>query len=509
MGAVERPGPSAVPCSPSGALGVVAASFRAEVQARRSTASPLLHFAVLVGLAALVVPGPDAGHTLVSLGSAPVGLSAETALAAAGAVLGILAVPVYACTLGVGYQRDRRSGVGELLAATGTRPSVVHVGRAMVNLLTGGLVVATAGTGAYVIVLLAYESVPGPAAGAAFVLLALPPAVLAVALGAAGDRLFPFRNVARVAVTMSLWLAVLATAAASGSDLVGLAGLVPGGSESGVGFGLFVTDAVPTVRWEVVQMSSEFLGNRVVALTATVAAVMAMPFVVPASRRGESQRQPRRATANCSEQPIGTPDRTSLPTTVLVTCAEWCRRSPMCVVAFALGLLAPQIGLTSLAVPLALLVPLAAVSRFGDDPGLRDLEWTTAALFRPTPTLFRFVVLVALALASSVFALVDGSLQKGVTVFAAVCGMTLLLVWGHASTRFRRHGILVFVTLWYVGSFGDLHGEGDFLGVSGGSRVASLAWMGWCVVGLVFISISARVAQRTVGPVPSGPTGHG
>ena len=499
MGDAERAGPPAVPCSPSGALGVVAASFRAEVQARRSTASRLLHFSVLVGVTALVVPGPDAGHTLVALGSTTVGLSAETAFAAAGAVLGVLAVPVYACTLGVGHERDRRSGAGELLAATGTRPSLVHVGRSMANLATGSLAVATAGAAACVVVLLAYESPPGPAAGAAFVLLALPPMVLAAALGAAADRLFPFRNVLRVAVTMFLWLALLVTATAAGGDLVGLAGLVPGGSESGVGFGLFVTGAAPGAQWDVVQLSPEFLGNRAAALAATVAAVVAVPFVVPASRRGESRRQPRRAIADSVDQQIAMPGRTSLPATVLVTAAEWRRRSPMWVVAFALGLLAPQVGMPSLAVPLALLVPLAVVSRLGDGSGLEDLEWTTAALFRPTPTLFRFIVLAALALASCAFALVGGSLQKGVTVFAAVCGMTLLLVWAHACTRFRRGAILVFVALWYVGSFGGLNGEADFLGVSGGSRLASLAWMGWCVVGLASMSILAGRRDRAGG----------
>ena len=511
MDAVERPGAGSPP-GMVGMLHVIAASFRAELRAQRATASPLLHFAVLIGLAALIVPGPDAGHTLVSLGAEAVGLNADTAVAAAGAVIGVLAIPVYACTLGVGHGRDRRSGVGDLLTATGTRPALVYAGRVLVNLATGCLAVAAACVGAQVMAFLSYGFVPGASAGAAFMLLALPPLILAVALGAAGDRLFPFRNIARVAVMMFLWFALLtASVAVPNWDLVGLAGLIPGGAEAGVGFGISAMDAVPNVRWEIVQLSPDFLGNRAAALAAMAVAVIAVLFIVPASRGAERQRQSRRAIAAATDaaaaeyggaQRLAARGGASFAAVVFVTVAHWFRRAPMCVVAFALGLAAPQFGPAWLAIPLALLVPLAVVAKSDDEhPGLRDLLWTTAALFMPTPTLFRLGILAALTLASAAFALADGGLQDGglqksITVFAALCGMTLLLVWANESARWRRGGILAFVVLWYVGSFGGLDGEADFLGVSTGSRLAILVWAGWCVLGLACLSLSAGTASR-------------
>ncbi|MFV2072656.1 MAG: hypothetical protein ACC742_08390 [Thermoanaerobaculales bacterium] len=472
-------------------LAVVAAIIRMELTLRlRNPTFPLL-LAFLLATCALLVPDPSAGYAIVTIDQKKPIMSAETALVAAGIVLGIMLLPVFALALDVGHARDRRNQLDRLQLTSPIPRAILPWARMLASLVfvlltTLMLLVVVSST-----IVARYGGVPAPSAMALFLLIVAPVGMLAALLAATFDRFLPERNLARTLFAFGAWMGAVVLSLVVQRDLFAIDYLkqtaMAGAAASVFALGVIETQNVSSIPWHVAPLTASFVGSRLALASLMVAVSGALAFllrprlsaapfaggvcpIAVAPREMERVKPaPLDATALATA---------SMLTAVRIIVAGWMRRSRLAWVALAAALVLALIpgGSRGASIAVALTLPMIIISRtsFREVRVAATLEKTTAALFRPSPALMYSLVLALVALAPTLPALARMQAVQSATAVLGGLASTLWLTWTHRCVRRPLLGISTFAGLWYFDVFNDVPPALDFLGLWHASSAALL-----------------------------------
>jgi hypothetical protein len=443
----------------------------------RNPSLPVL-LALVLAACALLVPDPSAGYAVVTIdGMKPV-MSAGTALAAAGIVLGILLLPVYGLALDVGHARDRRTLLDRLHLASPADGVAVMGGRMLAALafvlLTALLALAVVSS----TVAARYGSAPPVAAAAAFLLIVLPAGICAALVGALLDRFLPERSGLRATLAFAGWMLAVGLYFATRADLfgIGYVALAAGRAHPpALSVGVISTRGLPPVDWRSAPLPAAFALGRLGLAGALVAATAALvpllgPRPVLAFGGGSAAAAPvLRPPSGVWPAPTLTFRTASTPAAALRVAARWLGRSRSAWAAMALALVLALVpgGAPGPALAAALAVPMLALSRTSprEVRVAATLEATTPALLRPSPALMHAWVLALLAAAPALPAVARMPAVQAATALAAAAGAALWLVWTHRCAPRPLLGVSTFAAVWYADTFNDLPAPMDVLGL--------------------------------------------
>lgn len=450
----------------------------------RDTNVPIL-LACMAAVCIVLTPPAGAGYAVITFGGMAPDMSPTTAVFAAGIVLSLLTFPIYALGLGVGCARDRHLRTGAFIASFPVNPSSVLAGRIVANMLL--LSVFSLATLSLVIAVLAprLKSFPNMTAIAAYLLVVIPSGLGGVLAGACIDRWMGDRSGAKAMVTMTVWCALMICSVVAGPDVFGLRLLkdnAPGGvAGSEFAVGVVVAQKMARVRWTNLALTPSFLSaclRLVAVIIAGFVPVLVWPRFLeqlsPAVQRTDSGASDPVATVvdlpRIRPRPAG-----ALPVSFVIG-QRWFQPGSWIRVIFAATLasaiLAPRVPRVSLS--LALLVPLAIANagRLSGESYLRQLELSTASLWRPSPLLFTSFVLTAASVIPVLPSLAALPLFRSIHIVVALLGMVLWLTWTCAGLARPLLGISMYVVIWYFESFGDMPAVADFLGFTATSTAS-------------------------------------
>lgn len=476
-----------------------AAMMRAELVSKaRDTNVPIL-LAVVAAVCVLLTPPTDAAYAVITFdGMKPV-MSAQTAIVAAGIVLGLMTFPIYALRLGIGCARDRRSGTGALLATSPVNSFTVVGARLAANacsmvafsLLALCLLTVAAAS--------RFHGFPTPASMAAYLLVVVPAGLGALLAGAFADRYLTDHDVAKSLFTILVWSTLMVCSVAASPDVFGVLLLrenAPNGANSAFSIGIVSGENLRRVAWETLTAGSSFVTERLVLVAMLVAlsivlCVLASSGLKPALSRTAVQTVGAQAGAVV----VGATPRRVRPSHVGAVAAasalarHWFRGSRLIVAvsatSFLIAIIAPHSPLVSFGA--ALLVPLLVASRhrLADAPRLRQFERAIPGLWRPSPSIFTAFVLAASTLLPLVPALVQLPAPRSLHLVVSVILATLWLTWTCVVLRRPLLGISVYTMAWYFECFSSVPGPADLLGLhatTGLAFASALALAVWLAV---------------------------
>jgi hypothetical protein len=462
-------------------LAVVAAELTLRL---RDTNVPIL-LACMAAVCMLLTPAAGAGYAVITFGGVAPDMSATTAVFAAGIVLSLLAFPIYALGLGVGCARDRHLRTGAFIASSPVNQISVLAGRILANLLL--LFVFSLAMLSLVIAVTAprLKSFPDVTAITAYLLVVIPSGFCGVLAGACMDRWLGDRIGARAMVIMTVWCVLMVCSVVAGPDAFGLRLLKDNaprgiaGSEFAVG--IVVAQQMARVRWVNLALTPSFFS----ACLRVVAVIIAgfVPVLVWPRFLEQLSRATQRTNGGASDPVSAVVDLPSIrprPAGALavsiVIAQRWFQRGGWIRIIFAAALasaiLTPRVPRVSLS--LTLLVPLAIANagRLSGESYLRQLELSTASMWRPSPLLFTSLALTAAGVMPVLPALAALPLFRIIHIVVALLGMVLWLTWTCAGLARPLLGISMYVVIWYFESFGDMPAAADFLGFTATSTAS-------------------------------------
>lgn len=497
------------------ALGAI---VRTELALRMRNPSLPVLIAFVLAACALLVPPPTADYAVLSLDGKKPLMSAETALVAAGVVFGVLLLPVYALALDVGHARDQRQLLDRLHLTTPLPGPVLPAGRMLAGLV---FVLLTALLSLLVVsstVLARYDGVASASAAALFLLIVTPVGLFAALLGAVLDRFLADRNGARAALTFCIWFAMMGLSVAARWDLFGMSYLTGATSTEGhvpaLSVGLVAARGLPSTAWTSVPWVPGFVPVRLGLILGMMAAVGGLAFLLRptlASALSTSSRPPTSAAPTQAHwvlpsrlTPALTPTASVL-TTARVVAGRWLGRSRLAGALLALVLvLALGPGTPGAALAVALMALMAVVSRTTPREArvAVTLELTTAALFRPSPSLLHGGLLALLAAVPLLPAFARMARVQLATAVLGLAASALWLTWTHRCVQRPLLGISTFALLWYVDVFNDVPPALDVLGLWQSSPMALMSAAAAAGVLLVLVARHDRQgAARLPGAV--------
>ena len=150
----------------------------------RDTNVPILA-ACVAAVCILLTPSAEANYAVITFGGMKPVMSAQSALVAAGLVLSLLTLPVYALGLGLGCARDRRLRTGEMLATSPVDAMSIAGGRMVANAIVVLVFSMITLCLVAVAILSRWKDFPGAASMAAYLLIVVPAGLCSLPLAAA------------------------------------------------------------------------------------------------------------------------------------------------------------------------------------------------------------------------------------------------------------------------------------------------------------------------------------
>ena len=431
-------------------------------------------------------------------------------------------------------ESDRRTGVGEILAATPLGRVAYTCGKTASNFAYLSVLVAILGAAGLVLQAIAGEDrrLDVVALAAPLVLLALPPVALTAALAVLFEAVRFLRGTFGNVLYFCAWAALLALAVQSPAvDLLGwqlvqrsihqkvttLAPVAPGQSES-TAFQIGPQGKTEkTFRWDGIDWTPGTVARRLVlgGLAAAVA-LAAAPFFGRFDPAKEGGRRPVREGTEGTEEaaatrrkrrfrlPQGSP---TSPFLALVTAELRLllqgRNGWWYLV--AAGLLIAQLA-APLEVVRTALLPVAWLWPLGlwAEMGTRERRWSTEALVFPSPrsaafgTAAAWTAGVLLAVATGAGAglrfLIAGD-APGLLAWAAACLFVPALAFGLGTlSGSSRPFEVVYLLLWYIGPLNHVP-DLDYVGATEKARAAGLAWI-WIAAAVFALAVGYAVRAR-------------
>lgn len=478
-----------------------------ELRLRVRNPSFTLLVAVVVSVCALLVPAPTASYTTVMVNGQRLAMSADASLTAAGVVLSILLLLLFALAFDVGHVRDAEHGLDQLHLTSPVRADVLAAGRLFTNIaVVLGVIVFSLLVISSTIYARALGT-PSSSAIVVFLLIVGPVGIAAVALGALLDRYLGRWTGRRTLAAFTVWFAAMLASATGGQDLFGVSYLrrviVAGGHPASLAVGAVSTRGLASIPWTSTPLTPDLIWSRVM-VTAVLGAVIAMLSVAIRFRIGTAHavgatRDGRWVTTDLEpEAPShalprrrASGGRANIPLTMYIVVRRWLAGSRLATALMLLTLaLAIRRGDASSATfAAALVIPAVVVSRTSrrEVRVASTLESTTSALVRPTATLTYCWVLAVLALLPAVPALVRTNLLQATTAVFGMLAATMWLTWAHRCAQRPVLGTATFAALWYLSVFNHPPASFDVFGLWGANVRALLGSLVAAGVTLVLV----------------------
>ncbi|MEO8561337.1 MAG: hypothetical protein ABI601_04630 [bacterium] len=458
----------------------------------RDASFPLL-IAVVLSAAALLVPAPTASYATITVDGRRLLMSADASLTAAGVVLSILLLPLFALSFDVGHVRDGEHGLDRLHLTTPVRAGAIAAGRLGANLVA---VLTVTVLSLLVISSTIYArslGVPSTSAVSIFLLLVAPVAIAAVALGALLDRYVGLRTGLRTFVAFAVWFAAMLASALGGRDLFGVSYLrqviVPGGRPGSLAVGAISARGLASMPWTDTPLTPDLVWSRTL-LAAMLTMLLVLLSITIRFRLGIAERSAAGLDASlvADRAPVKarhvrtsvvTSGRATLPLTIYVVVSRWLVRSRLSValILITLSLAARSGAASSAAFAAALAIPAVIVSKTSrrEAQVAAALESTTSALRRPTSTLSYCWMLALVALLPALPALVRTNAMQASTAVIGLLAATMWLTWAHRCALRPVLGTSTFAALWYLSVFNHPPASADVFGLWGANPQALVA----------------------------------
>ena len=486
------------------AIAIVVTELRLRV---RDPALPVL-LGCIMAACALLTPTAAANYAVITFNGMKPVMSADTSIVAAGAVFGILVFPVNLLFLGAGYSRDRRLGIGRLLASSPVGPATLLVARLLANCVLVTLISFVALALILVTAASRYDAFPRFLSILLYLLIVIPVGLITVTISGLADRYLAANNLVRTALAFVVWFGFLFAFLIGHLDFFGVLYLqhsvLPGQGGIDLSVGIIASQNLPTMPWQTVELSPQFVATRFSLMAASLIVLGIASWVAGSGTMSALSRAARSAPTDCAAATASTlavaaelqraavSHVSALQAAALVlgrclTRARWTWAA--IVLSFLLSWVTartPRAGLAA-----ALMIPLAVFngSRMRPDASLRSLELVTPGLWFPSPSLFSAFVLTALSAGPVLPVLVQLPLGRAIH---AVLGMLVMVLWlGWTCIGLARPllGISIYTLVWYLAAFNDIPADVDFLGLAGSTPLSLAIALG---LSITFVALVAR-----------------
>ena len=450
----------------------------------RDTNVPILA-ACVAAACILLTPSAEAGYAVITFGGMKPVMSAQSALVAAGLVLSLLTLPVYALGLGLGCARDRRLRTGELLAASPVDAVSIAGGRMATNSIVVVLFSLVTLCLVSVAIVSRWGSFPGVTSMAAYLLIVVPAGLCSLPVAALLDRYFGEQETAKAVAVIMFWSALMVASLVAAPDAFGFTFLrqnVPVGTGSDFSVGIVGADHMSRVPWKSVALTSSFAASRMWMLGVVILIGAAVSMVIRSGMLrsiGRAAAWPDSGSAVAAVAADGLPRvRPSAVGPVRagwLVARRWMKGSKLLAALFAASVV---IGILSssarLSLGVALLIPLAIVNarRISGSLEVRLFERANGALRRPSPLVFTALLLAVVTTVPAIPVLVQLTGLRSLHVVAAIAAASLWLTWSCGAMARPLLGISVYTLAWYLECFGDLPPAADLLGLSTSTPVS-------------------------------------
>jgi hypothetical protein len=459
----------------------------------RDTNTPILA-ACVAAACILLTPSAEAGYAVITFGGMKPVMSAQSALVAAGLVLSLLTLPVYALGLGLGCVRDRRLRTGEWLAASPVDAMSIAGGRMVTNAIVVLLFSLVTLFLVSVAIVSRWGDFPGLHSMAAYLLIVVPAGLCSLPVAAVLDRYFGEQETAKAIAVIVFWTALMVASLVAAPDAFGFTFLrqnAPAGLGSDFSVGIVGAEHMSRIPWKSVELTSSFAASRLWMLGVVAAICAVMSLLVRSGMLqsiGRSLAWPDSGSAVAAVEVAGLPR--VRPSTVGPMLAGWlvARRwlngshvvATLFVASVTIGILASSVRLS---LGVALLIPLAIVNsrRISGSLEVRLFERSNSALRWPSPLVFTALLLAVVTTVPAIPVLSQLTLVRSIHVLVAIVAASFWLTWSCAAIARPLLGISVYVLAWYLECFGDLPPAADLLGMGASSPVSFAAATGLAV----------------------------
>jgi hypothetical protein len=446
----------------------------------RDTRLPVL-LALCAGLCLLLTPPGNASYAILTFGGLKPVMSAGTRLITAGIVLELLLFPFLLLRLGVGHARDQRLGTAHFVASCPLDRSSVVAARIFANAML------VFGFCALLLVLLSTavalreKQAPAVLAMAAFLLITIPSALLSLPLGAALDRWLGGNRLLQTAIAAAVYALLITSAVFDQADTFGLRLLKenwpPSVSSASFSIGLVSAPEGPGISWNIEAIPLAFVCRQGLLVLVAILAVATVSWLARFQLNGKDMPL-QRGESPPDSAPTFHPDlvrlkprRITYVQGALVLAGRWFTRSAWtgitAVAALLLSAMYPHAMRTG---PVAaLLIPLLIANRghLTAESSHRDLELSSPALWRPTPTLFTSIVLASITALAALPGLLASPVLACLQLLVGMLASCLWLTWTCAQLNRPLLGISIYALFWYLESFSGLPPALDLLGLRG------------------------------------------
>src|SRR4051812_2758980 len=248
----------------------------------RDTNVPILASCVAAACV-LLTPSAEAGYAVITFGGMKPVMSAQSALVAAGLVLALLTLPLYALGLGLGCARDRRLRTGELLATSPVDVATIAGGRMVTNSIVVLLFSLVTLCLVSVAIVSRWGALPGIASMGAYLLIVVPAGICSLPLAAVLDRYFGEQETARAIAVIMFWSVLMMASLVAVPDAFGFTFLrenAPPGMGSDFSVGIVGAEHMSRVPWKSVELTSSFVASRMWMLGAVIATYAVVSLVI-------------------------------------------------------------------------------------------------------------------------------------------------------------------------------------------------------------------------------------
>ncbi len=471
-----------------------AAVVRMELLLRLRDTNMSILAACVAAACVLLTPTAEANYAVITFGGMKPVMSAQSALVAAGLVLALLTLPLYALGLGLGCARDRRLRTGELLAASPVDARSLAGGRMAAN----AIVVVVFSMVTLCLVTMAiisrWKGLPNPASMAAYLLIVVPAGLCSLPVAALLDRYFGEQETAKAIAVIMFWSMLMVASLVAAPDAFGFAFLrqnAPPGVGTEFSVGIVGAEHMSRVSWKSVELTASFVASRLWMLGVVVAICA---FVSVMIRAGMLRSIARAATWPDSGSAVAAVVADDLPRVRPSTAGpalagwlvtrRWLKGSNVVAILFAASV---TIGIFTssarLSLGIALLIPLAIVNarRISGSLEVRLFERSNGALRWPSPLVFTALLLAVMTTVPAIPVLAQLTVLRSVHVLVAIAAASLWLTWSCGAVARPLLGISVYTLTWYLECFGDLPPAADLLGLGASTPLSLAAAMGLTV----------------------------
>lgn len=363
--------------------------------------------AILLGLCFALTPSPAASYAILTIaGQKPV-MIADTLLVASALVFAIFVFPLYTLLLGLGRQRDHEQNVSLLFAKKDSTRLAIIVGRIIANIAKVLTITVIAGCALILMIYIEYSRVPSPSALLYFMVSTLPSGLFAIAIGALLDRYLAAHYYKQLLIAFSLWFAVILFAIHSPFDVFAVKLIQANTFDGQISIGFISAHNLPLFDWQQFASVSRLLFHGSVYLLICTFTLMlctgwlflhqSMNISVSANHRPKSMARPV-VNGSIWDSRSTNLVNPSIVKSGWIVLSYWFRLSKLSLLivcgVFTGALIAPQQTTVLIPVILALPLILFAGNKMAHTTCAHQLELTTNALNKPSPVLFKTVVML-------------------------------------------------------------------------------------------------------------------